>query len=258
MNDYSDDEFLNGKVKLRQPKKGYRAGNDALLLAAALPNITGEMLEVGAGVATPSICYLARLGEYASETQITAVEKFDDVAELARLNTERNGFADRLEVLSADIFESAAAMEKLGLKSDSFDHVYSNPPFFDSARGKVSANDYKALAHSMSHDELEKWLIFMVRVLKNKACLTIIYPMEHLYSVLKMLENRVGDLRIRPIFSKYDAPATRFLLRGKKGSRSPLQMLPDLVLRHDDGQVTDFAEGVLRRGDAINMGRDLN
>lgn len=261
MNGFTDDDFLAGKLKLRQPKKGYRAGSDALLLAAALPIMNGRMLEVGAGVAAPSICYLARLAN-ASEApsiiapHIVAIEKFKNVAELASHNVQQNKFDEQIEILNADIFDSAANHEKLGLNSDSFDHVFANPPFFDPAKNKTSDDDYKALAHSMKQDDLERWLIFMVRVLKNKACLTIIYPMEQLYHVLKILENRVGDVRIRPIFSKHNAPATRFLLQAKKGSRAPLKMLPDLTLRHDDGEVTDFADGVFRHGDGIKMSAD--
>lgn len=252
MTGFTDDDFLNGLVKLRQPQKGYRAGSDALLLAASLPAMAGKMLEVGAGVATPSICYLARVAGVFAPC-ITAIEKYDDVAALAQYNVQQNGFEAQIDILNIDIFDSAAAHEKRGLMADSFDHVFSNPPFFDPAKGKTSHDDYKALAHSMKHDDLRLWLIFMVRLLKNKAFMSIIYPMEHLYTVLKILENRVGDIRIRPIFSKYNAPATRFLLQAKKGSRAPLKMLPDLVLRHDDGQVTDFAESVFRHGQAIEM-----
>lgn len=251
--DTSDDEFLGGMLTLRQPKKGYRAGNDALLLAAALPAMNGELLEVGAGVGAPSLCYLARIKNTGFAPHIRAIEKFEDIAQMAILNVQNNGFAAQVTVKNIDIFDSAARHEKLGVMPDSFDHVFSNPPFYDSANNKTSANDYKAMAHSMSHDELQHWLIFMVRVLKNKACLTLIYPMEHLYHVLKILENRVGDVSIRPIFSKYNAPATRFLLQGKKGSRSPLKMLPDLVLRHNGGEVTEFAEGIFRHGGAIEM-----
>ena len=252
MTGFTDDDFLNGLVQLRQPKKGYRAGSDALLLAASLPAIEGKMLEVGAGVATPSICYLARVAGVVRPT-LTAIEKFSDVAELAQYNVQQNELEAQINILNVDIFDSAAGHEKRGLMPDSFDHVFSNPPFFDPAKGKTSQDDYKALAHSIKHDDLQRWLIFMVRVLKNKAFMSIIYPMEHLYTVLKILENRVGDMRIRPIFSIYDAPATRFLLQAKKGSRAPLKMLPDLVLRHDDGQVTDFAEGVFRHAKPIEM-----
>lgn len=253
MNDFTDDDFLNGKLKLRQPAKGYRAGNDALLLAAALPIMNGNMLEVGAGIGAPSLCYLTRMSKSGATPQLTMVEKFKDIVELAEHNVRHNDFTSQINIIHADIFDSATTHEKLGLKSDCFDHIFSNPPFFDPTKNKTSSDDYKAQAHSIKHDDLERWLIYMVRVLKNKADMTIIYPMEHLYIILKMLENRIGDIRIRPIFSKYNVPATRFLLQGKKGSRASLKMLPDLVLRHDDGQVTEFAENVFRHGAAIEM-----
>ena len=87
MDDYTDDDFLDGKLILRQPKKGYRAGSDALLLAAALPLCQGKMLEVGAGVGAPSLCYLARVGVELA-TKITALEKFKNVAKLAQYNVD--------------------------------------------------------------------------------------------------------------------------------------------------------------------------
>lgn len=252
MHDYTDDNFLNGKLILRQPKKGYRAGSDALLLAAALPLCKGKMLEVGAGVGAPSLCYMARVGAE-QPPKITAIEKFENVAKLAQYNVDQNRFASHITILNADIFAPAHQFEQRGLNSDSFDHIYSNPPFFDPEKNKTSDDDYKALAHSIKHEDLERWLIFMVRLLKNKALMTIIYPMEHLYDVLKILENRIGDISIRPIFSKPNAPATRFLMQGKKGSRAPLKMRRQLNLRHDDGSVTEFAEGIFRHCKNIIM-----
>ena len=33
--DITEDAFLGGRLRLRQPRKGHRAGHDAMLLAAA-------------------------------------------------------------------------------------------------------------------------------------------------------------------------------------------------------------------------------
>ena len=250
---YTEDDFFGGKLKLRQPQKGYRAGSDALLLAAALPKIEGKMLEVGAGVCTPSICYLSRVFEAGFTPKITAVELFDDITQLAEYNIKQNGFNAQIKLLNIDIFDSAASHEAAGLLPDSFDHIFSNPPFFDPTKNKTSSDDYKALAHTISQGGLERWLVFMVRLLKNKSSLTIIYPMEQLYRVLKILENRVGDISIIPIFSKPNAPATRFLLQGKKGSRGPFKMLQSITLRNADGSVTKLADAIFRDGEAIDF-----
>ena len=42
--------LLNGRVRLRQPARGYRAGMDAALLAAAVPALPGQtVVEAGCG-----------------------------------------------------------------------------------------------------------------------------------------------------------------------------------------------------------------
>ena len=47
------DGFLGGRLSLRQPTKGHRAGTDAVLLAAAAPaDFSGLALDVGAGIGT--------------------------------------------------------------------------------------------------------------------------------------------------------------------------------------------------------------
>jgi len=46
----SDDALMGGRVRLRQPRDGYRAGMDAALLAAACDAQGGErVLEAGCG-----------------------------------------------------------------------------------------------------------------------------------------------------------------------------------------------------------------
>ena len=45
------DKFLGGRLVISQPKKGYRAGVDPVILAASIPARSGEsILELGCGV----------------------------------------------------------------------------------------------------------------------------------------------------------------------------------------------------------------
>src|SRR3546814_8190614 len=47
----TEDAFLGGRVKLRQPEVGYRAAIDPVLLAAAVPAVAGERVaDLGCGV----------------------------------------------------------------------------------------------------------------------------------------------------------------------------------------------------------------
>ena len=48
---HSHDQFLGGRLMVAQPKTGYRAGVDPVLLAASVPAVRGEsVLELGCGV----------------------------------------------------------------------------------------------------------------------------------------------------------------------------------------------------------------
>ena len=55
----TDDAFLGGALQILQPKSGYRAGLDAVMLAAAVPAAAESpmrVLDVGAGVGTAGLC----------------------------------------------------------------------------------------------------------------------------------------------------------------------------------------------------------
>ena len=46
--DFTEDKFLGGRISIKQPKQGFRAGHDSVLLAAAVPANSGErILELG-------------------------------------------------------------------------------------------------------------------------------------------------------------------------------------------------------------------
>ena len=51
------DNFLDGKIKIYQPKKGYRAGIDAVLLASSVKIFNDcQILDVGSGTGVVSFC----------------------------------------------------------------------------------------------------------------------------------------------------------------------------------------------------------
>ncbi len=59
----SDDAFLGGRLQILQSKSGYRAGLDAVMLAAAVPAMPGEaVLEAGIGAGAATLCLAARVG----------------------------------------------------------------------------------------------------------------------------------------------------------------------------------------------------
>src|SRR5206468_3980326 len=57
----TEDGFLGGRLRILQPEKGYRAGIDAVFLAATIPCAAGETVyEAGIGTGVAALCVLAR------------------------------------------------------------------------------------------------------------------------------------------------------------------------------------------------------
>ena len=81
----TEDFFLSETLAVRQPRNGYRAGTDAVLLAALLSPETagkGPILDVGAGVGVVGLCVAARC----PDAKVLLVEREPDLAVLARHN----------------------------------------------------------------------------------------------------------------------------------------------------------------------------
>ncbi len=96
MTDTRIDGFLDGRLRISQPARGYRAGADAVMLAAACPARPGQaVLELGCGAGVASLC----LGWRVPDLAITGLERQQTYADLARGNAYANGIA--LTVLTA-------------------------------------------------------------------------------------------------------------------------------------------------------------
>ena len=124
----TEDAFLGGRLRIRQPAEGYRAGVDPVLLAASVPARPGEtVLELGTGSGVALLCLLSRVPGLIG----TGVERNPEMADLASKNAAANGLEAR--IVQADITNLP-----LALRETSFDHVIANPPFFDRSRGSAA------------------------------------------------------------------------------------------------------------------------
>jgi tRNA1(Val) A37 N6-methylase TrmN6 len=248
----TDDAFLGGALHILQLRTGYRAGLDAVMLAAAVPADSSRplrVLDVGAGVGTAGLC-LARRAAFA---EVVLLEKEPQLAEVAAENVRRNDLADRVRVLTGVVGAAASELHALGLIEESFGHVIANPPFHDTDAGTLPPDALKAGAHAMPDGELEHWGRFMARMTASGGEATIVHKAEALALVLAAFEGRFGALRILPLHPRQGASAHRVLVQGVKGSRGPLQLLPGFMLHAGDGAFTPAAQEILRAGAALPM-----
>ncbi len=242
------DAFLGGRVRVRQPRTGFRSGLDAVFLAAACPARDGDLvLEAGCGAGAASLCLLARV----PGAKATGVEIDPELAALASQNAEENGVASRFEVIAADLAASWSKLEALGLRKEAYDHVIANPPFFSQARSRPSADPGKHRARAMADGGLEAWIRFLAAAAKPSGTCTIVHTAGALPELLAALDRRFGGLCVAPLYPKADAPAIRVLVSGTKGSRAPLSIAPGMVLHEKDGAPAPAAEAILRDGCAL-------
>ena len=246
------DAFLAGRVMVDQPKTGYRAGLDAVLLAATVPVATSvqpqvKVLDLGSGVGTVGLCVAARV----ATAIVVLLEREPALLALAADNVARNGMSARVRVVAADV---DLAAEMLGLASDSFDHVLANPPYQIEGQGRPSNDPVKARSHAMPAGNLDRWARVMARVTKPGGTATLIHRADAVGEILSTFEGRFGAIVVLPIYPRSGEHAVRIVVSGIKGNRAPLRVMPGLVLHKRDGhEFTPQLQAILRDGSVLPL-----
>ena len=242
------DAFLGGKIMVLQPSSGYRAGLDAVVLAATVAATEPlRVLDLGAGVGTVGLCIAARL----PKTEVVLLEREPALAALAQQNIARNGMAERVSVITADLNLPA---DSLGLAPEGFDHILANPPYQIEGNGNASPDGLKARSHAMPAGRLECWVRVMARLTKPGGTAAMIHRADALGEILMAFKGRFGGVIVLPLHPRPDEAAVRVIVRGIKGSRAPLAVMPGLVLHMPDGHgFTPLLQAILRDGQALSL-----
>jgi len=244
MDAITENTLLDGRIRLLQPVRGYRAGMDAGLLAAACDAGPGERaLEAGCGAGAALLGAAARR----PEASFLGVERDPHAAALARRNIALNGLADRVEVLEADVGAGFAALELAP-----FDAVFANPPYFDDPAALRAPAPERRAAWIADHG-LGGWIAFLLKAVREGGTITLIHRADRLGDMLAGLAPKSGSIQIRPVHPFADAPAKRVLVRAVKTGRAPLRLLPPLILHaRDGGKHSPAAEAILRGEAALD------
>jgi tRNA1(Val) A37 N6-methylase TrmN6 len=238
----TDDAFLGGRVHVLQQRKGFRAGLDAVMLAAAVSARPGDRVcDLGAGVGTAALCLSARV----PGLHITAVEIDEDLAALARMNAARANAAS-FEVVIADVLKRPRTLAR-----QHFDHVFTNPPYHDIAHGTRAPDRTKARATSAHAADLVGWLRFARALVRPKGTLTAVLPPGQLAAALGALSPEGRGVEIIPLWPLQGRPAKRVIIRTRMNAKAPLALHAGLALHRADGKPTPEADAVLREAAAL-------
>jgi tRNA1(Val) A37 N6-methylase TrmN6 len=242
------DVFLGGKLSLRQPKHGYRAGLDAIVLAATVPaTFEGHIIDLGSGVGAVGLSAAVRC----PSVHVTLIERDPNLADLARENAEANNVSDRVKVIVCDVTKPDADVART-LEKDAADIMLCNPPYHDDNTGTLATDALKAASHAMPEDALETWVRFACRLTKAKGRVTLIHRASALCNLLSALDRRFGETTVLPLHSRQGAPAHRIIVSGIKASRAPLNILEGKVIHADGHTFQPEFEAILRHGAALD------
>ncbi len=246
----TDDGFLGGRLRILQPKKGFRAGVDSLLVAAAVPARAGErVFEAGTGPGVAALCLAAR----APGVRITGVERDVASAMLADRNAMRNNLSAALRVMHGDVRQATRHDLARWPRHGSFDHAFANPPYYEHGAITPSPTLRRAGASAFAPGDLEIWIKALSAMTKTRGTITVIHPAASLPRLLAAFSRGMGDIAVKPVYPKRHEPASRVIVQGVKGSRAPMRLLPGIVLHGEDGASTRQAVAILRDGAALPL-----
>lgn len=240
----TEDSLLSGRVRLRQPEVGLRAGHDAVLLAAAVPARPGErVLELGCGSGAAFLCLAARV----PGLEVVAVEREPMLAALARENAALNGLGGRVTVIEGDVGDPALrrALPRCA-------HGFANPPYWDAGTAPPAALR-RAATHADATAGLAAWAACLAAALAHLGSATLVLPAARFADGVAALTGAgFGSTALLPLWPRAGAPAKRVLLAARRGGRGPGRVLPGLALHAAQGTTAE-AEAILRGGAALPL-----
>lgn len=244
----TENEYLGGRIRIRQPQKGYRAGVDPVLLAASVPARSGQsVLELGLGVGTAALCLSARV----DGLSLTGVEIQSEYAALARENASLN--AADLTVVDADL-----AVLPDQIKNSRFDHVIANPPYFDRNAGHPAGDLGRETAMGEA-TPLALWLDIAARRVVPKGYVSFIHRAERLGDLLAQLPKTLGSVQVQPLQPRVGRDAHLVILRARHSGKAPLRIHAPITMHQGENHGQDAEDytpeikALLRDGAALAM-----
>jgi tRNA1Val (adenine37-N6)-methyltransferase len=214
------DEFMEGRLRVFQSRRGYRFSSDAVLLAQFVSTRAGDLvvdLGTGCGI-IPLVLLLTRPIRHAVGLEIQP-----DLAGQAFRNAALNGLTHRMSVVQGDLRNPP-------IVPFSADVVVCNPPYRQKTTGRVNPDLQRAIARHELLASLDDILGASSRLLKAGGTLAVIYAAVRLVDLLiRMRGFGLEPKRIRNIHPSPESDAKLVLVESTSGGRRGVRMLPPIT-----------------------------
>jgi len=219
------DDLLDGDLKIIQKRGGYRFSIDAVLLAnfVSAPKVESVIdLGTGCGIIPILLAHRTKIN------RIIGVEIQKDMADMASRSVSLNDLSKRITI----IHENINNLKEL-FKAETFDVVFSNPPYRKVNSGRINPDYQKAIARHEIECSLQDILTVASYLVKPKGKVCLIFPAVRLgdlmYSLRKtMLEPK----KLQIVYPNIKSQGKLVLVEASKGSGAELKILEPLFT-HD-------------------------
>ncbi|MBK8158608.1 MAG: methyltransferase [Rhodospirillaceae bacterium] len=237
----SSDRLLGGRLMLLQPQDGYRAAIDPVLLAAAVPAMSGELaVDLGCGVGTAGLCLAARV----PGLRVFGLDSQPGLIRLAIRNADVNDLAGRVQFQCGDI---------LDFHTVGFDHILVNPPYLARGSASISPNPIKAKANVEGDAGLVDWVNCAIAAVRPGGSVSFIHRADRGDELCALMTQGLGDIAWVDLLPREGGSAKRVILQGIRGSAEAGPARRSMVLHQSDGRFTAETEAVLREMAAIRV-----
>lgn len=199
---------VNDRLSLIQKTDGLTFGTDALLLAGYVDGKFKRGSELGGGSGIISMLLLAR----EKTAYCEAYEVQEEYANLIERNARLNKLEERLKSVHTDIRELE--------NTESFDLVFTNPPYMKADSGKQNTSDKKSFARHEHHGDIEDFCITAKKLLKFGGAFYAVYRPDRMVDIIySMRKNQLEPKRITFVHADaYSAPSM-MLIEAKRGGK---------------------------------------
>jgi tRNA1Val (adenine37-N6)-methyltransferase len=234
------DDLIMGGLKIIQARQGYRFSVDSVILAH-FPELNRIRKIVDLGTGNGVIPLL--LSHRSSTVELTGIEIQESMVDRARRSVEYNQMDNRIEIIKADIKETA------NLLPEGFaEMIISNPPFWKKGEGRISKNKEEAIARHEIQVDLEHIAEAAVHILCPGGKLCIIHRADRLPEIVETFGKKQLILkRIRMVHAFSDREARQLLLEAQKNGSRGFSVLPPLIIYDKAGEYGEEIKGIYNR-----------
>ena len=232
-------ETLWNGVCLQSAEGVFPLGTDSFLLADfARPKKGAAIADLCCGGGAVGMMLLAN----DSTASVLGVELQPAAADLARVNAEENGFADRYRIVQGDVRDIRAL-----LPANGYTLVTANPPYFPAA-SLPPQSDAMALARTEAACPPDDLCAAAAWLLQSGGKFCLVHRPERLAELIFAMKNhKLEPKRLQFVRHKKDSRRSLLLLEATMDGSSGLALEEDLILYCDDGTETEACRRIYHR-----------